>query len=545
MKRHLRYRLMALMLALVVVVVVFVGVLLFVNIGLDYNRTFYTDMEALVEVVSFFDINERDLAYLPEVLDQEYLLDPSRTDRNYYLLRDQEVIHSNAFDDILPEITPNLSGAFNGEENKQAGLFSETLDFAYDMQTPGYTLYVVDHRTSLNETLQSYTGLFIQALVVGIILAVMLSFLFSRQFLIPIQKLTAKARTMHQGREFTGIKVTTKDEVGELTRVFNEMGIRITKNIKMLQALLQNIPKPLFAVNARGETVHSNEAFHLLFEEEPPKSLFLEGHEGESRFMISVEGRYFLVYRSPLLMEDGGEATLFLLDDITESEALEKERKQFVADVSHEMKTPLTVIKSYSETLMANEVDPPTARRFLEVIERSADQMNVMVNQLLQLIKAENAPAGLKEPLDFPTAVREVADAMRLEMEKKELTCILDLPQKRELICESDKVRRVMVNLLSNAIKYSNPGGTITLTLTEEEGGIRFSVADEGIGIEKKHLPYLFDKFYRVDKARSRETGGTGLGLSIVHSIMTGMGGSISVESTYGKGSIFTCYFPD
>ena len=134
---------------------------------------------------------------------------------------------------------------------------------------------------------------------------------------------------------------------------------------------------------------------------------------------------------------------------------------------------------------------------------------------------------------------------MRLEMEKKELTCILDLPQKRELICESDKVRRVMVNLLSNAVKYSNPGGTITLTLTEEEGGIRFSVADEGIGIEKKHLPYLFDKFYRVDKARSRETGGTGLGLSIVHSIMTGMGGSISVESTYGKGSIFTCYFPD
>ena len=163
----------------------------------------------------------------------------------------------------------------------------------------------------------------------------------------------------------------------------------------------------------------------------------------------------------------------------------------------------------------------------------------------MRQIATENAPAAIKEPLDFPAAVRETVDAMKLEMQKKALTCQLELPEKRSLLCEPDKVRRVMVNLLSNAIKYSNPGGKITLTLKEAEGGVLFAVEDEGIGIEKKHLPYLFDKFYRVDKARSRQTGGTGLGLSIVHSIMSGMGGHISVESTYGKGSIFTCYFPD
>lgn len=150
----------------------------------------------------------------------------------------------------------------------------------------------------------------------------------------------------------------------------------------------------------------------------------------------------------------------------------------------------------------------------------------------------------MKEPLDLVAAVGEVAEAMQLEMRKKGLCCVLHTPPQRILICEPDKVRRVMVNLLSNSDKIFQRAGTVTVSIREAEGGVLFQVADEGIGIEKKHLPHLFDKFYRVDKARSRETGGTGLGLSIVHSIVTGMGGSVTVESTYGKGSVFTCFFP-
>ncbi|MBQ8600361.1 MAG: HAMP domain-containing protein [Clostridia bacterium] len=544
MKRHLRYRLMVLMLALVAVVVLFVGVLLFANIGIDYNRNFYEDMEEVAKVASFFDTNETEFQYLKDALNQEDLLDPSRTDRSYYLLRGETVIYSNAPGGMIQK-THNLLGAVAGEENKQAGLFDEVLDFAYSLEAEGYTFYVVDHRTELMETMRAYLGLFAQVLLLGTMLTVILSFVFSQRFLIPIQKLTEGAKTMAAEGDFTRIAIAANDEVGELTRVFNEMGTRITKNIKMLQALLQNIPKPLFAVNRQGETVHSNEAFRLLFEKEPPLSLFTEGHEEESRFMIRAEGRYFCVYRSLLLMEDGAEATLFLLDDITESEQLEQERKQFVADVSHELKTPLTVIKSYSETLIEEDLDGETAKRFLSVIEKSTDQMNVMVNQLLELITTENAPKGAKEPLDLAAAIRETADAMVLEIRKKELTCSLNLPMERILICEPDKVRRVLVNLLSNSIKYSNPGGTVTLTLAEAEGGVTFAVEDEGIGIEKKHLPHLFDKFYRVDKARSRETGGTGLGLSIVKSIMDSLGGTVRVESVFGKGSIFTCYFPD
>ena len=143
------------------------------------------------------------------------------------------------------------------------------------------------------------------------------------------------------------------------------------------------------------------------------------------------------------------------------------------------------------------------------------------------------------------TTLKEIAEAMQLELLKKDLTCKLDAPTERTLLCEPDQLRRVMINLLSNSIKYSNPGGNITASIRETEGGVLFAVQDEGIGIERHHLPHIFDKFYRVDKARSRATGGTGLGLSIVHSIVTGMGGTVEVESTFGKGSTFTCFFPD
>ena len=113
------------------------------------------------------------------------------------------------------------------------------------------------------------------------------------------------------------------------------------------------------------------------------------------------------------------------------------------------------------------------------------------------------------------------------------------------LLCDGEQIRRVMINLLSNSVKYSNAGGVVTITIQEAEGGVLFAVRDRGIGIEKKYLPHLFEKFYRVDKARSRETGGTGLGLSIVHEIVSSMGGRVEVQSTFGEGSTFTCFFPD
>ena len=543
MKRHLRYRLMATMLILVVLVEVFVGMMLFGNIVLTYNRNFYQDMEDLRHWVEYFEVNGKTIDDLVAFLPSQDTINPLTTDRNYYVLQNDTMYYSNG-DLGTFKVTENLKNVMQGGVNEETSIFGDSLEYAWYIKSLDCTLFVVDNKAEMNETMESYILLFIQALAIGIVLAVALSFIFARQFLTPIRRLTSGVQSMRIGGEFTPIETKSTDEVGQLTRVYNEMGIRISKNVQMLQDLLRNIPKPLFAVNQNGVVVHSNAAFKLIFDKLPDRELFF-AHKDENRFMLQYENRYYCVYRSLFLLEDGSEGLLFLLDDITESEALERDRKQFVANVSHEMKTPLTVIKSYSETLQDMEGDSATAKRFLQVIERSADQMNEMVSQLLELSKTEDGQGGHREPLDLVATANEVLEAMSLEMEKKELIAVTRFPKERIYICETDKVRRVMINLLSNSVKYSNPGGKITVTLKETEGGVLFSVKDEGIGIEKKHLPHLFDKFYRVDKARSRETGGTGLGLSIVHAIMTAMGGSVSVESTFGKGSQFTCYFPD
>ena len=544
MRRHLMIKLMALMMGLVLLIVSVVGLLLFTNIALNYNQNFYAQMEDLIGRAEFLHLHEGKAEAFIDFISRQEEVNPLTTDRHYYVLKEGVVVSGNSYGGIM-EKTKNLKKVLKGEPSTRAFIFFEPLDFAYNLKTEGYTLYIIDHRTALFASMKDYLMLFLQALLAGAVLTVLLSFLFSKSFLVPIRRLTQSAKEMEQEGIFNQIPATTHDEVGELTRVFNAMGHRITRNLNTLQVLLENIPKPLFAVNEQGTIVQTNEAFKRLFRTPPPKNLFLEEHQEERRFLIQIEDRFFHVYRTPFLMEKGKEGILFLLDDITEAEALENERKQFVANVSHELKTPLTVIKSYSETLQEGDLDEQTAKRFLAVIEKNTDHMNNTVSQLLELSKTESSPAAAKEPLDLSEAILEIAEAMHLEFAKKELQFIPQLPQKRILLCEPDQVRRVIINLLSNSVKYSNAGGKIEVALEEAEGGVLFSVKDEGIGIDQKHIPFLFDKFYRVDKARSRETGGTGLGLSIVRAVAEKMGGWVRVESTLGEGSCFTCYFPD
>ena len=544
MRRHLMMRLMAIMMALVLLIVSVVGILLFTNIAINYNQEFYAEMEQMITQVEFLDLHEGDIKTFLDYIPHQEEVNPLTTDRNYYILRNGTVVGGNSFGGVIKR-TDNLRQVLAGGENKNALIFFEELDFAYNLKIEGYTLYVVDHRTELFSSMKAYLSLFLQALLVGAVLTVLLSYFFSKTFLVPIHRLTQSVKEMELEGNFNQIPTTTRDEVGELTKVFNAMGHRISRHINTLQSLLENIPKPIFAINEQGIIVHTNEAFKQLFETAPKKELFLEGHEDDRRFMIQLENRFYHVYRSPFPLEKGKEGTLFMLDDITEAEKLENERKQFVANVSHELKTPLTVIKSYSETLQEGVPDKKMQQRFLSVIEKNADQMNATVSQLLELSKTDATEEAVREPLDLPEAIREVTEAMHLEFAKKQLTLVADLPKERVLLCPPDQVRRVIINLLSNSVKYSNPGGKVWVSLKETAGGILFSVRDEGIGIEKKHIPHLFDKFYRVDKARSRETGGTGLGLSIVRAVVEQMGGNVQVESVFGEGSCFTCYFPD
>ena len=452
-------------------------------------------------------------------------------DRTFYVLRGDTVIDCNAAGGILKK-TRNLKKVLAGEPQSDLFILGDELDYAAPLGESGRTLYIVDHRTPLFDSIRSYLSLSISALIIVLISTVLLAFLIAHRFLEPVRKLTESAAQMEESGEFHPVETLSADEMGVLTRTFNKMGERISKNIQNLRSLLQIIPKPLFAVNRNNTIVFTNEAFKSAFPTPLPKTFFERGTE-ETRYLIHPDQRFFIVYRVPLLLDDGAEGALFLMDDITESEAQETARKQFFANVSHELKTPLTIIKSYSETLQDEKIEPATREKFIRVIEQSADQMTAMVNQLLELSKTEIGANPEQIETDLPALAKELLDMLTLEFRKKDLRAELIAPPSRVFFCAPDRIRRVLLNLLSNSIKYSNPGGKVTVTVADREGGVILRVA------------HLFEQFYRVDKTRSRATGGTGLGLSIVNEIMKDAGGTVEVESTYGKGSVFTCFFPD
>jgi len=223
-------------------------------------------------------------------------------------------------------------------------------------------------------------------------------------------------------------------------------------------------------------------------------------------------------------------------------------RRDFVANVSHEIKTPLTAIKGFVETLHRGNVDDPEeARRFLIIIQKHADRLSSIVEDLLSLsrIEQEDEEKNIKLKEGYVGDVfRSVMQICRSKAEEKNITIrpVCDEPISAKF--DTTLLEQALVNLLDNAIKYSEPKSTIFLKAQQNHSDLRISVEDQGIGIAKKHLPRLFERFYRVDKSRSRNLGGTGLGLAIVKHIAQAHGGNVTVESELGVGSVFTIHLP-
>ncbi|MBU1909278.1 MAG: PAS domain-containing protein [Verrucomicrobia bacterium] len=265
--------------------------------------------------------------------------------------------------------------------------------------------------------------------------------------------------------------------------------------------------------------------------------------------LFSGEDRHLQVHASRLRDAGGrGIGVLVVLNDVTRLRRLENLRRDFVANVSHELKTPITSIKGFIETLQDGALkSEEDARRFLEIMARQADRLNAIIEDLLHLSRVEEEAAQqdieLKEqPLHEP--LQAALHCCHHKAETRQISI--------ELKCEPGLCARInaplleqaVVNLLDNAIKYSAPSSPVEVEVVREEGGIAIRVRDRGCGIAVKHLPRLFERFYRVDKARSRQMGGTGLGLAIVKHIAQAHGGSVTVESTPGQGSVFGLHLP-
>ena len=247
------------------------------------------------------------------------------------------------------------------------------------------------------------------------------------------------------------------------------------------------------------------------------------------------------------LLDDGISAAFLVLRDLTAIRRLERVRQDFVANVSHELRTPLTSIKGFIETLLHGAMeDPVHGRRFLSLVEEDVDRLARLTDDLLELSKVESlGRPKSSQAVDALRVIRDVVDSLAPQMQAKRIRKSIEHDGQAAVVTgDSDQIRQVVWNLLDNAIKYNIEGGRVDVICRDAEGFLDIAVSDTGIGLPTEELERIFERFYRVDKARSRALGGTGLGLSIVKHIVEAHGGTVGVTSELGKGSTFTVRLP-
>ncbi|MFD1335229.1 two-component system histidine kinase PnpS [Oceanobacillus iheyensis] len=286
-----------------------------------------------------------------------------------------------------------------------------------------------------------------------------------------------------------------------------------------------------------NENVHETVQKTFLYEETVKKSFV--HREGLNKIYVEVVGAPIFNERNML------KGAVLVLYDITELKKLEKMRKDFVANVSHELRTPITSIRGFAETLLDNNITDPATKEFMEIIYKESHRLQLLIEDLLALSRLEREDFRLLiDNYDVRQMVEEILPQLQQKAENKNLTFDLEVPDQLTMRADKDRMKQVLINLIDNSIHYTPSGGDICLAISEETDVIHFQVKDSGIGMDEKSQTRVFERFYRVDKARSRNTGGTGLGLAIVKHIVEVHKGKIDVESTLNQGTTIHIYIP-
>ena len=421
--------------------------------------------------------------------------------------------------------------------------------------------------------------IFVSSSLIAIILVIIITFLISQGITKPIAEMKKQTEKIAEGNYTGEVKIYSDDELGQLGQAINDLSLKIKEaqestesERQRLDSVLRHMSDGVIATDRRGRIVIMNTAaldilnlksekvigiplleilpleervtFRELLETQQERLIYLE-EDGEDS-MIQCE--FSVIQRESGFIS----GLVCVLTDVTEQQKIERERRNFVSNVSHELRTPLTSIKSYTEALVDGAWEnKEIAPGFLNVIETETDRMMRMITDLLNLSRMDQNRFGLeKEFINMNELVVHIVNRFEMVLQSepyrdKNYRILTDITQ-RDLWVEldQDKITQVLDNIINNAIKYSPDGGRIIIRLMETHTDIIVSVSDEGLGIARKDIPHLFDRFYRVDKARSRAMGGSGLGLAIAQEVVQLHGGKIWVNSIENKGSTFFVSLP-
>lgn len=497
--------------------------------------------------------------------------------RSYYILDSEGnfLAGSDAQGNTIA-LTPNLLSAIGGNVGNAKSQGLSYADYALPLTNGDASciIYIRDTQEELQEVTWMLFSIVLQALFVGLVIAFILSFFLARAISLPLSKLTEGVQRVAKGNFTEKISVQSNDEIGVLTENFNRMSSMIEENLdeingerEKLSTVLSCLKDAVITFGDDGKPLQINDAAKALFSAADLDNLSLdyifsllnydkndididlsdEGSVPAVRYNEHVYELYFgnIRYRDISKMREG---IIVVIHDVTQSYELDRSRREFVANASHELRTPLTTIKMVLESLAGDEAITANdmTKSFLSMATTESSRMEALIKNLLTLSQIDSRTMQLnKKPMNITESVASIAKTLSYNAEKKDQSLHFVGTFDPLTVC-GDKIRieQIIINIVTNAIKYTGEGGEIRISLCAKADNIEIAVADNGIGIPQEDLPRLFERFYRVEKARTSDKGGTGLGLAIAREFALAHGGDIRVNSIFGKGTVFTIVLP-
>ncbi|MBE3591545.1 MAG: HAMP domain-containing protein [Thermoanaerobacter sp.] len=561
--KSIQWKIILIYTLLILVAMEIIWVYLYKSLENYQMNNFDNYLEAQARGISFTLKDNMDAKSLKNVINM--YMGPNSNVKYVYVLDNKGNILASSTGDkgkmMTPAIVKALSGEIGSEVTDDYNSTGKMKSFAMPVYNSdgkiNGVVYISGSLNGIYETLWDVNLILLSATLFAVGITMVLGYILSKTITDPIKEVTKYAQKMAEGNFDVTIKIKSNDEIGKLGEMFNFLSMRLKQTLNDIQgeknkreAIIQFMTDGVVATDAKGNIIHYNEAAEKMLNVKLELGMPIEGilslEKEDAVATMNCGNKVLTVNIASLKSNQQIEGYVYVLHDITEQHKLDAMRKEFVANVSHELRTPLATIKSYVETLLYSDVDAEYLKRFLKIIDSETDRMTRLVKDLLLLSKMDSEDKNLKfEHKNLNEVIIDVINRLSIEAHKKNHKLIVDLQEvPRHVYIDKDKMEQVIVNLVTNAIKYTPENGMIKVMTEYDENFATFIVEDNGIGIPKEDLPRIFERFYRVDKARSRELGGTGLGLSIVKQIVELHKGEVNIESEVGKGTIVRVKLP-
>ncbi|WP_045576949.1 ATP-binding protein [Desulfosporosinus sp. I2] len=415
----------------------------------------------------------------------------------------------------------------------------------------------------IQESIATFRRLILYASLIAVFLATVVSLFFARQVTRPLALMQRGATRMAKGDFMPIMGVASNDEIGELAEALNSMGESLKNHMEwlsreknLLQGIIEGISDGVVMLSCGGTILYANDSAKGLWQENDVEiqerkdqivkflqTMVLSNNPLENFATISLGIQVLQVVMAPMADKEGVGGHVAVLRDVTASLRAEKSRREFLASVTHELRTPLHLIQGYLEAIQDGVIPKDQQEEYLDLVFEEAKRLARLVHDLQDINRLEQGQISQPIAIDLESFMIDIEQ--RFQGRAQELSVNLEISKTSgELYADPDRLLQVFINLLDNALSHTPSGKTVRVFIVLEQNQVRIAVQDEGEGIPKEALPYIFDRFFRVNKARSRKDGGMGLGLAIVRQIVEAHGGTIKVESDMGKGTTFWIELP-